>query len=127
MLSTQVLKYFFSGGATFSVEYASFLIFVYCFSFSVWIGQILSYCIALAVNFWLLKNWTFRQSSAQHTRIQIVRYLLLVVINMPLTALMINMLHKAGMEAFLAKLVVVSAVAIWNYVIYSKLIFKNPR
>jgi putative flippase GtrA len=120
----QVGKYLIVGIATFVIEYSTFLLLAYTFRLPAWASQAGSYSIAIVFNFILTRNWTFRANTVA-AKSQFAKYLLLILINLPLTTLMMNILDIWEVYPFIAKLIVVVLVASWNYIIYDKLIFKN--
>lgn len=125
LLKDKRVRYLVTGGTSFIAEYGSFLLLVYAHSMSAWAGQAISYCIGLVVNFLLLRYWTFRHQNKDKASTHLVKYGLLVAFNLPATTLLIHLLTNAGLAAFLAKIVVVAAAALWNYSVYDKLIFKE--
>jgi len=119
----KLIRYLISGGTSFVVEYSSFLVIVYIFSIEAWVGQAISYSLALVVNFLLIRNWTFGHYKSGNVQKHLVKYGLLVAFNLPVTTLLIYILASVNIPAFLAKLFVVVLVTIWNYIIYEKIIF----
>lgn len=121
----KIIKYLISGGLSFTFEYGIFLLLVYTFSSKVWAAQAISYSLALVVNFLLLRYWTFRYYSRHAITVQIPRYLMLAAFNLPVSTFFIHGLNDHGVRPFLAKLLVVSSVAIWNYIVYDRIIFRQ--
>jgi putative flippase GtrA len=123
--ATKIAKYLITGGLSFAFEYGAFLLLVYVFSTKVWLAQAISYCLALVVNFLLLRCWTFRHQGKHAIAVQVPRYLILAAVNLLISTLLINSLNDRGVKPFLAKLIVVSVIAVWNYVVYDRIIFKQ--
>jgi putative flippase GtrA len=120
-------KYIITGGATFVVEYGLFLVFAYIFAFEAWVAQVCSYILALVINFLLLRNWTFGHNNKTRMTHHFMKYGILVAFNLPITAFIIYELVRGGVAPFLAKLIVVALVALWNFIIYDKLIFRDAK
>lgn len=116
------LKFLATGGLTFLVEYSSFIVLVYALSTSVLIAQVVSYCIAIAVNYLLLKYWTFTIRGKNYDYIR--KYALLVAFNLLVTTVLLGGLLHLGIPAFFGKVIVVGLAMIWNYILYNKVIFK---
>jgi putative flippase GtrA len=105
------------------VEYSSFIIFVYILDVSALIAQVISYCIAIAVNYLLLKYWTFTIKGKNYDYIR--KYTLLVACNLLVTTALLGGLLHLGIPAFFGKVIVVGLAMVWNYVLYNKVIFKQ--
>lgn len=124
-LNHKLLRYVLAGGLSFSFEYAVFISVVYGFGLDPATGQAISYISTLIVNFLLLRSWAFK--SKDGAKIQhLVKYCLLVVFNLPATTLLIGWLTAVGLAALIAKIIVVVLTTVWNYIVYDKLIFKQP-
>lgn len=125
-LNHKLLRYVLVGGLSFLFEYTVFISVVYGFGLEPEIGQAISYISALIVNFLLLRNWAFKSKNGNKTRQHLVKYCLLVAFNLPATTLLIGWLTATGLAAVFAKVVVVALTTVWNYIVYDKLIFKQP-
>jgi putative flippase GtrA len=121
----KITKYLTNGVVTFLVEYCSFLLFVYVLSFEVWWGQLFSYCIAIVINFLLLKLWVFKNLHRKNAHLEMIKYGCLIVFNLPVSVFLITQLSLLGVKAFIAKFIVVCVTVSWNYVVYDKVIFKR--
>lgn len=91
-----------------------------------WSAQVFSYIIAIGINYILLRTWAFAKSSAnsQNNSTSFVKYILLILINLPLTTLLVIIFENLGIAPFIVKLLVVGLAASWNYIIYDKFIFR---
>lgn len=125
-LNHKVLRYVTAGGLSFLFEYAVFIFVVYGFGFGPEVGQAISYILTLIVNFVLLRSWAFKSKDRDNIRHHLVKYCLLVVFNLPATTILIGWLTAVGLAALIAKIVVVVLTTVWNYIVYDKLIFKQP-
>src|SRR4051794_6567383 len=77
----QQLRYLFSGGATFVVEYGSFLVFSYGLSWNVYLALTLSFLLALVMGFAINHLWTFERSDSQVQR-RFWAYTVLALVNL---------------------------------------------
>lgn len=118
-------RYLVTGGTSFVVEYGSFLSLVYVASSSTWLSQAVSYCVGLVVNFLLLRYWAFNGARGNKMSEHLSKYLVLVAFNLPATSLLMNALTDNGLEPFISKIIVVAVAALWNYVIYDKIVFRQ--
>lgn len=125
ILDDKRVRYILTGGTSFVAEYGSFLALVYIATASAWLSQAISYCIGLVVNFLLLKYWAFYGQNKDKARTHILKFGLLVAFNLPATTITMDLLIRAGVVPFLAKVAVVALATLWNYIIYDKLIFKD--
>ena len=123
--AVKVIKYLITGGLSFVFEYGVFLLLVYVFSSKVWASQAISYSLALIVNFLLLRYWAFSHHNTRAVTVQVPRYLLLAAFNLPVSTFFIHELNGIGIKPFLAKFIVVSVVAAWNYIVYDRIIFRQ--
>ena len=98
---------------------------MYCAELSSCFGQAVSYALGLIANFLLLRWWTFRTGGQDNVKHHLVKYGALVAFNLPVTSLFMSMLVGAGIAAFVAKIIVVAVTALWNFLVYDKLIFKE--
>lgn len=119
----QFLSYLFVGGLTFIVEFASFLLLREFVSLSVSASQIVSYSLALVFNFTCLRRFVFSAGSPSSRR-QLGRYLLLVIFNLIVSTLLIRWLVHVGLPPAVAKLGTIALVAVWNFIIYKRFVFR---
>lgn len=125
-LNYRFARYVVTGGLSFFFEYAVFISAVYLFGLSPEIAQAVSYISALIINFLLLRNWTFKSKNGTKLRQHLTKYSVLIAFNLPSTIFLISWLAAMGLPAFLAKIAVVGIMVAWNYIVYDKLIFKQP-
>jgi putative flippase GtrA len=125
------MRYLLIGGSAFVVEYALFLLLMRFLHghYVLVAAQTLSFCGGLIVSFMGNRIFTFRHAaqdyrhSGQH---QFVLYATLATANLIITNLFISILVDAVMiTPPVAKLVIMAAVAGWNFIIFSKYIFKT--
>lgn len=117
----KVFKFLISGGLAAATEYGSFLIFI--LALPVVPANALSFMLGLVVSFSLNRSWVF--VSKGNTKKKFAQYFLLALINLTLGSLLIFTLTTMGTFALIAKIIVMLLIASWNYLIFSKLIFKD--
>lgn len=117
-------KFIISGGSAAVVEYGSFLLFVNYIKIDVLVANGISFGCGLVVSFLLNKIWVFQSGSAAHR--EFIKYFILAIVNLLISTLFVGiMINSLGILPFIAKLVMMVLIAIWNYLLFSKLIFKN--
>jgi len=120
------IKFLLSGGSAASVEYGSFLVLIILLNVPILGANIVSFLCGLGVSFLLNRVWVFK--SAGQKKSEFARYFLLAVINLLLsTVIMGALVYNVGMSENFAKLIVMVLIASWNFVIFSKLIFKSKK
>lgn len=119
------LKFLISGGCAAVIEYAAFvLLYTILGSDLMIISQTVSFLAGFLVSFLLNKTWVFE--SRGRTKGQLLRYSLLASINLILSNIILWVLvDRLGLVYLIAKIIVMTMVAVWNYVLFSRLIFKN--
>ena len=103
------------------------MLILYVFMMPSWIGQIISYSLALIVNFIILKSWAFKSTVDERASRQFIKYLVLVAFNLPISTILIHQLTVVGMPGYLSKVLIIALIAIWNYIFYDRLIFKSSK
>lgn len=126
-VSAKLSSYFLIGIMAFLTEYISFLLLITTFS-KLFIAQTISFMFGLMVSFFGNRNITFmkKEKYALSGNSQVVRYAVLAVCNLLLTNVLIYLLvDKAGVDPAVAKVFVMGSVVTWNYLIFSKVIFRT--
>lgn len=123
----KLLKFLLSGGSAAIVEYITFLVLnVLLTTYWVILSQIVSFLFGFIVSFFLNKTWVFQASG--NTKSQLVKYVILAAINLILTSFVIWLLvNKLQIPGWIAKVIVMGMVAIWNYVLFSRIIFSSTK
>lgn len=117
----KVIKFLVSGGLAAVTEYVSFLALILIIP--VVPANALSFMLGLIVSFSLNRSWVFE--SRQETKKKFMQYSLLAFVNLIIGSAFIFALTAAGVLALVAKVIVMLLIALWNYLIFSKIIFKN--
>lgn len=121
----KLVRYIISGGSAAAIEYGAFLLFQYGLHFPVWLSQVASFLVGLVTAFLLHALWTFRQGSQlmDAKRQRFVLYVLLAAINIVVTGVLIVILQRLAVPAWIAKIIVMGAVIVWNFALLNKVIF----
>ena len=125
IINYRPIKFILTGGSAAFLEYASFVMIREMTHWSVAVAQIISFIIGFVVSFLLNRQWVFSDSAKKHWQEQILAYSLLAIVNIGLTAtLMVFVVDNLGISQWFAKFVMMAMVAVWNYFIFKKVIFK---
>jgi len=126
MNRTELSRYLAIGFTAFAVEYLLFTILIYVGLFLL-VAQTLSFCVGLAISFFGNRIVTFKAGEYTHSRTaQLWRYVSLALFNLILSnALIYVLVEPLNIQEFIAKVVVMAAIVVWNYVIFSKIIFRR--
>lgn len=125
IVDKRLIRYLFSGGSAFLTEYLIFLVLFYVAKSNITTANILSFISGFGVSFLLNRSWVFK-SSNQHYRIktQIIYYVGLGIFNLVFSTISVNIIHNYT-PGYLAKMSVVVLIAVWNYTIYKKVLFRE--
>ncbi len=120
----RLFKFLVSGGTAAVVEYSVFLLLLDVLHVHILAANLISFFCGLVTSFVLNRKWVFKSDNS--IRSDFLRYFILAVINSSLSSLIIAFLVSGiGIIPYVAKLIVMITIAIWNYVIFSKFIFKT--
>jgi putative flippase GtrA len=126
----QLFRYFLVGGAAFIVEFSSFALLIHVLQgkYDLQIAQTLSFCGGLITSFVGNKFITFNHAQKEYLhshQVQFVKYVVLAIGNLLLTNTLIYLLvNHASLKPLIAKVLLMASVALWNYVIFKRYIFK---
>ena len=125
LVRKQYVRYLIVGGSAYIVEAASLLLLLNVLSLGAVTSVAISFWIGFIMAFLLQKYITFanKQKSKKAMLNQLVLYGLLVLLNYIFTILFVYTLAGA-FGALLTRTIAIIITTIWNYFIYSKLIFK---
>lgn len=132
----RVLRYLSVGGSAALLDYGLFWFFYTVLQsaripphfalFPEQIANALSLCIAFLYSFLLHRYWSFR-SHGQASR-EFVLSVLLLAANSILSSLLLSfMMRSLGWNAFMAKLLLMCMIPIWNYFIFHYFIYKTAH
>jgi len=77
--------------------------------------------VATGVNFLFNRNWSFRSKGKISQ--SFILYISLILFNMVFTTWLITVLAGWGMADYIAKVLVMGAATLWNFLLYKKVIF----
>jgi putative flippase GtrA len=124
------VRYGFVGGASFIVEYSSFLLLYGSIGIDYRIANIGSMLLSLSFNFILNRRMVFGIKGAflsKKTSVHLTKYLALAVFNILMSTLVIGALVHWGVKEYVAKLIAIMLVVSWTFIIYKTIIFKEKK
>lgn len=134
MIATRKIKsnkfyiYLLVGISAFICEYATFIFIVEMLSnMNLVLPQTISYIVGLLVSFFGNRSVTFKEGDSIHAnsfKKQAGQYLVLAAINVVLSNILLQVLAAGDVNILIAKVIVIGAVALWNFIIFNKIIFK---
>lgn len=127
LLRAKAARYLVSGGTAFSLEYVAFLFLFYIVSAPSVAANTVSFMIGFVVSFGLNKLWVFHGDQGKKTQHQIGLYFALALVNLAITNIAILWLIEVGTPGYAAKIVLIGCVAVWNFILFSKLIFNRSK
>lgn len=121
--SKKVIRFLISGGSAAAAEYGIFITSVALLSMTVLVANTMSFLCGFVVSFLLNKNWVFKSNGAVSK--QLLLYAVLAAVNLLLSNIAIWLLIQMGLIDMVAKIITMVAIATWNYIFFSKYIFKH--
>lgn len=125
-MKSRFIRFLASGGSAAAVEYSAFVAMqTYLGRDWLLLSQSLSFAAGFTVSFLLNRGWVFRSNGAIHA--ELLKYGLIAAVNLVAGDFVITLLAgPLGLNPFLSKFLVMAMIAGWNYLLFSKLVFK-PR
>lgn len=124
----RIMRFIISGGSAALAEFISFFILVTYIQTPVSWSAAISFCIGLVISFVLNHKFVFgdkkNETKPQHAE-RIILFISLALVNLLISSLAVTLLSRV-IPALIAKLLVMAAVALWNYFIFKIIIF-NPN
>jgi putative flippase GtrA len=123
-MNQPLLRFLISGGSAAATEYAVFIALQIALGGGgLFASQSASFGCGFIVSFLLNRHWVFRSSGRIGS--ELAKYGVVAAINLGLGNLAIHLLvGPAGIHPLPAKLMVMAMVAAWNYLIFSRLVFR---
>ena len=121
------LKYLISGISAFSVEYASFIA-LYKLSEALLFSNAASFFFGFLVSFGAQRYWTFHEKNKAYrhrSSHQLFMFVALALVNLTISSVAIALLRSMGIQAFVAKVLVMILIAGWNFLIFKHGIFRK--
>ena len=88
------------------------------------VSNVISFIIGLLYSFSLHRVWTFSGEHKHSPKRQLIAYSSLALINVLLTSILIAFqVNTVGIPPFIAKLVCMALVVVWNFLLLNRIIF----
>ncbi len=124
VVATRLPHFIIAGVITLLVEYGTFITGFYILKTTVILANITSFILSLTANFMLNRLWVFKVVSTQKNwQRQTSLYLTLAFFNAALTSVGLEIAYRNHLPIFATKLIFITMVAGWNFVIFRKYIF----
>lgn len=121
--SKKIFRFLIAGGTAATVEYLSFIVFRHLIP-NVFLSNTLSFICGLTLSFMLNKHWVFL--ARDYFSRQVILYFVLACVNILISNFIVwTLTSKLGLLVLVSKLVAMALIAIWNYMFFSRLIFKD--
>lgn len=124
-MKQRLLRFLISGGSAAAVEYAAFIALQFALG-SDWllVSQSISFACGFVVSFLLNRHWVFQSDG--HAGSELVKYGVVAAINLAAGNLLILlMVGRAGIHPLIAKFLIMGMIAMWNYLVFSRLVFRK--
>jgi len=123
--SWQFWKSILSGGITACVDLSLLFVFREKFTWSYWPAVNTAFAISILVNFSLQKFWTFSSQSLDVAHKQFVKFFIVAAGNMAMNSIIMFVLSVLlGFWYIGAQVLTIGALAIVNFILYRKFVFK---
>jgi putative flippase GtrA len=122
----QIVGFVLAGWVSVVVEYGLFLGLYYGLKMSVLIASAIALMAALTVNFILNRRMVFHAEGSRYEPLtgQTLLFVVLALGNLALTTWLISFLMN-WLSPAIAKLAVMAASGLWNYILYREVIFSK--
>lgn len=122
---TRMLRFLLSGGSAAFIEYAVFLSLQY-FAVGLIIANSVSFFSGFIVSFVLNRAWVFSSNGA--IKKQLGLYTVLAAVNFLISnGVLWLLVEPLNVPPPIAKIIAMVMIASWNYILFSKIIFKNNK
>lgn len=126
MNTKRLLRFVISGGCAAFVEYATFFFFVHFLNIQVILAQPLSFSCGVITSYILNKFWVFGHGMKNVKRIELVLFGSLAMFNLFFTTVLMEVsVYLLHIQPLIVKIILMGCVAVWNYVIFNKIIFRS--
>lgn len=123
------VSYLFVGGLLFLIDYSISLFLYYVIHLPAGYASAGGFCASFIVGFTMNKKVVFTHSKTSYLtlRMQIISYLTLALINLFISAYVVNYLVNQGAKIEIVKPLLTIVIACWNYTILGMYIFGHKR
>lgn len=128
------IRYLFVGGFNTALDFCLLFIFVH-FGVNKIVANYFSTGVSMRVSFYANKHFTFKNTDKNKRR-QFIQFMLVTMSGMWIIQPLIIWLAIHGLslytgsesiQLFIAKIIATGASLVWNYVMYSRLVFKKEH
>lgn len=129
-IAPSLLRYIIVGFVSLTADYIVFMLLYRLFDINTAVAVPAGLTVGLVVNFMLNKLWSFnnRDHLIKQYAKQVIYYLVLVIINSIFTYFFIELLKTNNLlEPEFSKLFATAIITLWNYVLYTKIIFRSDN
>lgn len=121
------IRFLITGGSAAVVEYVVFLGLHYITDGRLLVMcQSISFMCGFIVSFTLNRRWVFKSDG--NPKKELIKYTSLAFINLVLSNLILLFLvNDVKIVSYIAKVLVMGLIAIWNYIIYQNFIFVDKK
>ncbi|WP_222194145.1 GtrA family protein [Modestobacter italicus] len=126
LASVQQLKFLATGLLTVAADYTTFFLTFTVGHVDLGVATVASFLAGFIVSFGLNKLWVFENSnsSVAHSMRQVFLYVALLTFNVAFTYCFIAALEQhLGVDPRVSKMISIAITTVWNYVLYSRVIF----
>ncbi len=122
----KIIRFVIAGGTSAFVQIAILYFFTDVLNFWYLYSSIISFGVALVVSFTLQKFWAFRDRVVSGMHLQFVKYAAIVLCGLFMnTVFMYILVDLLGVWYMFAQIIAGIAIAVFNFFMYKKFIFKN--
>ena len=124
-MNSRVFRFLISGGCAAATEYLIFIVLQATLGpDALTLSQSFSFACGFVVSFLMNRLWVFNSGGAWTS--DLMRYSLLAAINLVLGNIAIDFfVGPASLHPLVAKLAVMVLIAAWNYLIFSRVVFRQ--
>lgn len=120
------MRYLFSGGVAFGVDFSSLYIFTEWVKLYYLVSVVFAFLIAVVVSFILQKFWTFQNNSKADLRRQALIYITVAIINTGVNTLLVYLfVEYIGLHYLAAQFFSSGLIAFESFFVYQIFIFKK--
>lgn len=120
----KIVLFLISGASAAAIEYMAFLSLEYLTNINTMASQAISFCCGLVVSFVLNKYWVFKDRASVAYKRQAMSFFILGIMNLIVTTVLIGVI-TIYITPFVAKIILMICVAVWNYLILNAIIFRR--
>lgn len=126
IIDNNKVRYLLVGGTSVAMEYGVFLVLANVIGVGAVVANIISFLTGFFYSFIFHCGWTFKGDYQHGVKRQFVGYATLATINVVATSVLISVqVDVIHIPAFIAKLVCMALVVVWNYLLLNRVIFKR--